>query len=146
MPTDHARRDVEVHAGLDAVLATIRDVARQPEWIPTIQEAEVLEVDDAGLPRTARFAASTAVGTDRYTLAYEHSPDGMSWSMVEGRLQTGQEGVYTVEPLASDRVRVTYDLTIHHNLPLPGFIRSRIIKGLVEETLTGLQSRLGPVS
>jgi hypothetical protein len=146
MPTDHARRDVEVRAGLDAVLATIRDVASQPEWIPTIQEAEVLEVDDAGLPRTARFAASTAVGTDRYTLAYEHSPDGMSWSMVEGRLQTGQEGVYTVEPLAADRARVTYDLTIHHNLPLPGFIRSRIIKGLVEETLTGLQSRLAPVS
>ncbi|TQM64065.1 SRPBCC family protein [Humibacillus xanthopallidus] len=146
MPTDHARRDVEVHAPLDAVLATIRDLASQPEWIPTIQEAEVLETDDAGLPLTARFAASTAVGTDRYTLAYEHAPDGMSWSMVEGRLQTGQEGVYTVEPLGADRARVTYDLTIHHNLPLPGFIRSRIIKGLVDETLTGLRTRLDPVS
>jgi ribosome-associated toxin RatA of RatAB toxin-antitoxin module len=146
MPTDHARRDVEVHAPLDAVLATIRDVASQPDWIPTIQEAEVLETDDTGLPLTARFAASTAVGTDRYTLAYEHVPDGMSWSMVEGRLQTGQEGVYTVEPLGADRTRVTYDLTIHHNLPLPGFIRSRIIKGLVDETLTGLRSRLDPVS
>ena len=146
MPTDHARREVEVHAGLDAVLATIRDVGSQPEWIPTIQEAEVLETDDAGLPRTARFAASTAVGTDRYTLAYEHAPDAMSWSMVEGRLQTGQEGVYTVEALAPGRVRVTYDLTIHHGLPLPGFIRSRIIKGLVDETLTGLKGRLAPAS
>ncbi|GAA2163457.1 SRPBCC family protein [Humibacillus xanthopallidus] len=146
MPTDHARRDVEVHAGLDVALAAIRDVASQPEWIPTIKEAEVLEADDAGLPLTARFAASTAVGTDRYTLAYEHAPDGMSWSMVEGRLQTGQEGVYTVEPLGVDRARVTYDLTIHHNLPLPGFIRSRIIKGLVDETLTGLKTRLEPVS
>ena len=144
MPTDHARRDVEVSAGLDDVLATIRDVGSQPEWIPTIQEAEVLETDDAGLPRRARFAASTAVGTDRYTLAYEHAPHEMSWSMVEGRLQTGQEGVYTVEPVGADRVRVTYDLTIHHGLPLPGFIRSRIIKGLVDETLTGLKARLEP--
>jgi hypothetical protein len=146
MPTDHARRDVDVHAGPDAALATIRDVASQPEWIPTIREAEVLEVDEAGLPRTARFAASTAVGTDRYTLAYEHSPDGLRWSMVEGRLQTGQEGIYTVEPLGPDRSRVTYDLTVHHNLPLPGFLRSRIITGLVEETLTGLRARLDATS
>ena len=144
MPTDHARRDVEVRAGLDAVLATIRDVASQPEWIPTIQEAEVLETDDAGLPRTARFAASTAVGRTATPSPTSTRPTAMSWSMVEGRLQTGQEGVYTVEALAADRVRVTYDLTIHHDLPLPGFIRSRIIKGLVEETLTGLKARLSP--
>lgn len=143
MPTDHARHEVEVRAGVEPVLATIRDVGSQPEWIPTIREAEVLEVDELGLPRTARFAAATAVGTDRYTLAYEHSPDGMSWTMVEGRLQTGQEGAYTVEPLGADLTRVTYDLTIHHNLPLPGFLRSRIIKGLVDETLSGLQERLG---
>ncbi len=142
MPTDHARRDVEVAAGLKAVLATLRDVASQPEWIPTIKEAEVLETDSSGRPATARFAASTAVGTDRYSLAYEHSPHGMSWSMVEGRLQTGQEGVYTLERLGPGRTRVTYDLTIHHNLPLPGFIRSRIIKGLVDETLEGLQQRM----
>ena len=154
MPTDHARHDIEVQAALAAVLATIRDVGSQPEWIPTIKEAEVTEADAAGLPLTARFAASTAVGTDRYTLAYEHAPDGMSWSMVEGRLQTGQEGVYTLEPLGpleplgaaggvdGERTRVTYDLTIHHSLPLPGFIRSRIISGLVDETLSGLKKRL----
>lgn len=142
MPTDHARRDVEVGAGLKPVLATVRDVASQPEWIPTIKEAEVLEADERGLPVTARFAAATAVGTDRYTLAYEHSPHGMSWTMVEGRLQTGQEGVYTLESLGTRRTRVTYDLTIHHNLPLPGFIRSRIINGLVKETLTGLRKRI----
>ena len=34
---------------------------------------------------------------------------------------------------------MTYELTIHHNLPLPGFIRRRVIKGLVGSTLTGLQ-------
>lgn len=144
MPTDSARRDIELAAGLKTVLATLRDVRSQPEWVPAIKEADVLEVDDRGLPRRARFAASTAVGTDRYTLAYEHSGHGVAWTMLEGRLQTGQEGRYTLEAAGRDRTRVTYELTIHHNhnLPLPGFIRSRVIAGLVEDTLAGLRKRM----
>ena len=40
------------------------------------------------------------------------------------------------------RTAVTYELTIHHNLPLPGFIRNRVIKGLVDSTLKGLEQRV----
>ena len=101
----------------------------------------MLSSDDQGRPLTAKFAASSSVGTDRYTLAYQHSPHGLSWTMVKGRLQTGQEGAYTLEPAGRGRTKVTYELTIHHNLPLPGFIRSRVIKGLVSDTLTGLHDR-----
>ena len=144
MPTDNAVRTVEVAAPLNEVLATIRDVESQPEWIPEILEAELLEVyEDDGLPATARFKASATVGTDQYTLCYEHGENTMSWTMVEGRLQTGQEGRYTLEPLGRRRTSVTYDLTIHHNLPLPGFVRRRVIGGLVDSTLAGLQRRCG---
>jgi uncharacterized membrane protein len=143
MPTDRSVQTVEIKAPMAEVLATIRDVESQPEWIPEILEAEVLEVyEDDGLPATARFKASATVGTDHYTLSYEHSEDGMTWSMVEGRLQTGQEGVYELAELGPDLTSVTYDLTIHHNLPLPGFVRNRVIKGLVNSTLTGLKSHL----
>ncbi|HEU5144260.1 MAG TPA: SRPBCC family protein [Dermatophilaceae bacterium] len=142
MPQDNARLEIEVHAGLAEVLATLRDVGSQPEWVPAIKEAEVLEEGADGRPSTARFAASTAVGTDRYTLAYEHSPRGMSWHLVEGRLQTGQEGRYTLKSAGRGTTRVSYDLTIHHNLPLPGFIRSRVIKALVADTLDGLKKRV----
>jgi hypothetical protein len=141
MPTDTATQSVEVPATQAAVLALLRDVGSQPEWIPEILEAEVLSSDEQGRPLTAKFAASSSVGTDRYTLAYHHSPHGMSWTMVKGRLQTGQEGVYTLESAGRGRTKVTYELTIHHNLPLPGFIRSRVIKGLVSDTLNGLRGR-----
>lgn len=61
----------------------------------------MLEVyEDSDLPATARFKASATVGTDSYTLSYEHQDDGMSWTMVKGKLQTGQEGRYTLEELA----------------------------------------------
>ncbi len=143
MPTDSATKTVRVHAPPAKVLATLRDLNSQPEWIPEIREAKVLEVDEGtGLPVTARFTASATVGTDSYTLRYVHRDDGMSWSMVQGRLQTGQEGRYQLEEITPDTTSVTYQLTIHHNLPLPGFIRSRVIKGLVDSTLAGLRRRV----
>ncbi len=143
MPTDNAVQTIEVEASYAEVLATLRDIESQAEWIPEILEAEVLEVyEDDDLPATARFKASATVGTDQYTLSYEHADDGLSWTMVEGRMQTGQEGVYTLVELAPSVTQVTYDLTIHHNLPLPGFIRNRVIKGLVESTMTGLKGRV----
>ncbi|MFC4785503.1 SRPBCC family protein [Nocardioides sp. MAHUQ-72] len=143
MPTDSATRSVVVKAPFAEVLATIRDVESQADWIPEILEAELLEVyEDDELPATARFKASATVGTDEYTLSYEHTDTTMSWTMVEGKLQTGQEGCYTLDELDPGRTEVTYELTIHHNLPLPGFLRRRVINGLVESTLGGLQRYL----
>ena len=132
MPTDSATQAIEIEAPMD--------MESQPEWIPEILEAELLEVyEDDDLPATARFKASATVRTDEYTLSYEHPEHGMSWTMVEGKMQTGQEGRYSLEPLGPGGTRVTYELTIHHNLPLPGFVRHRVIKGLVGNTLTGLR-------
>jgi hypothetical protein len=142
MPTDSATSTVVVAAPLAQVLATIRAVEAQPEWVPEIREAEVLERYADGAPRTARFAASTPVGTDRYTLGYEHEDDGMRWHLVEGRLQTAQDATYSLVALDDDRTEATFSLTISHNLPLPGFVRSRVIKGLVTSTTSGLVSRL----
>jgi hypothetical protein len=143
VPTDSATQTVDVAAPLAQVLATLRDVESQVEWIPEIQEVELLEVyEDDGLPATARFKASATVGTDEYVLSYEHTGTTMSWTMVEGRLQTGQEGCFTLARLGPRRTSVTYELTIHHNVPLPGFIRNRVIKGLVSGTLEGLRAHL----
>lgn len=142
MPTDTASQTIEVPVGLRRVLTTLRDVGSQAEWVPEIRKSEVLEEDDRGLPVTARFTAATPVGADEYVLRYEHSDDSLSWSMVSGRLQSGQEGRYTLEPVGRSTTRVTFELTIHHHLPLPGFVRGRVIRGLVSSTLSGLTERL----
>lgn len=143
MPTDAAHRTVRIAAPLATVLSAIRDLESQPEWVPEILEAEVLEVyEDDGLPATARFKASATVGTDSYVLAYEHRDDGMSWTLVEGRLQTGQEGIYDLESVGPGSTSVTFRLTIHHNLPVPGILRRRVITGLVDHTVNGLKKHL----
>jgi hypothetical protein len=131
MPTDHASETVVVAAPKKRVLATIRDVGNQPKW--------VLEEYEDGTPATAHFKATSPVGNDAYTLSYEHPADGMTWSMVKGRLQTGQEAIYTLRSIGPGKTEVTFDLTIHHNLPLPGFLRGRVIRGLVHSTVSGLQ-------
>jgi hypothetical protein len=142
MPTDEASRTVGVAVPFDEVLATIRDVESQVTWIPEILEAQLLEEYEDGLPATAHFKAQAPVGTDEYTLEYDHSDAGMSWSLVSGRLQTGQDGEYAVRALDDGTTEVTYSLRISHHLPLPGFVRSRVIKGLVDSTVNGLKGYL----
>lgn len=139
MPVDTTAGTVEVDAPLDRVLETIRDVGTQPSWVREIRTADVLTANEDGTPATAHFTAGTPVGTDEYTLAYTHQPDGMSWSLVEGRLQTGQEARYVLRPLGGGRTEVTFELSISHNLPLPGFIRRKVIRDLVSSTLGGLK-------
>ena len=76
MPTDNARRDISTWRGLDTVLATIRDVGSQPEWIPDDPGGRGGRGGRSGLPTDGALRCATAVGTDRYTLAYEHAPEG----------------------------------------------------------------------
>lgn len=144
VPTDHAIETVVVAAPLEQVLATIRDIASQPVWVKEILEAEVLEKLDDGTPCVAHIKATAPVGTDEYTLRYEHSADAMSWSLVKGRLQTGQDATYTLRNLGKAETEVTFELTIHHNLPLPGFLRGRVIKSLVHNNVQGLKEFLEP--
>jgi uncharacterized membrane protein len=144
MPTDHARGTVEVGAPRGRVLTALRDVEAQPEWVREVVSAQVLTRNDDGTPATATFKASTPLGTDEYTLAYQHPDDGMSWTLLEGRQQTAQDGRYTVDPVGRNRTRVTLELTISHRFRAPGFIRRRVINGLVKGTLDGLDAYLLP--
>jgi hypothetical protein len=140
MPTDMASQTIIVDAPFDRVLATVRAVETQPVWVKEILEAQLIEEFEDGTPASASFRASSPVGTDRYTLEYEHAADGMGWHLVKGRLQTGQDGHYTLRRKGAGRTEVTFELRISHNLPLPRFIRSRVIEGLVSSTVTGLKA------
>ncbi len=142
MPTDRASQTIEITAPYDRVLATIRDVESQPQWVKEVLTAELLEEFEDGTPATAHFTATTPVGRDDYTLAYEHSADGLSWSLVSGRLQTGQDATYSLHRLGKTQTQVTFELQISHHLPLPGFIRRKVITDLVSSTVTGLKGYL----
>jgi uncharacterized membrane protein len=142
VPTDEASRTVTVAAPIDTVLATVRDIASEPEWVAEIRTVDILESDADGRPLQAHLTASAPVGTDEYTLAYTHRDDGLSWSLVSGKLQTGQDASYTLRAVDDAHTEVTFDLKISHNLPLPGFLRRKVIGDLASNRVKGLTKRV----
>jgi uncharacterized membrane protein len=140
LPRDEAQAQVVVDADVDTVLAVIRDVERQPDWVSGVTLVELLEEYEDGGPATVRFELSTPIGSDVFVVEYEPpEPGSVRWSLVEGRVQTGQEGEYRVRDLGDGRSEVTLDLAVEHGVSLPGFLRRKAFSGWVEGSLRGLK-------
>jgi len=121
------------------VLAVLRDVEAQPEWVPQVTAAELLEEYEDGTPATATFELSTPMGNDAFTLEFAHDDDGLSWTLVSSQMQKSQEGSYRLHPSGDGGTEVTLDLTIEHSLSLPGFLRRKVFGGWVDGSLKGLK-------
>jgi ribosome-associated toxin RatA of RatAB toxin-antitoxin module len=139
MPTDNANGTIVVDASPDDVLAVLRDVEAQPQWVPQVTAAELLEEYEDGTPATATFELSTPMGNDAFTLEFAHDDDGLSWTLVSSQMQKSQEGSYRLQPSGDGGTEVTLDLTIEHSLSLPGFLRRKVFGGWVDGSLKGLK-------
>jgi uncharacterized membrane protein len=133
---------VTVRVPVEQVLAALRDVAAQPQWAPRITAAELLEEYEDGTPALASFELRTTIGTDEFTLQFEHQPDAMSWVLVDGRVQKGQRGEYRLRDLGGGRTEVSLDLEVEHPMSAPGFLRRKVIAGFVDGLLAGLRGYL----
>ena len=143
MPTDPPDETVQIKAPFADVLATVRDVESQVEWIPEILEVELLEVYEDR--RLAGDRPVQGVRDRRHGQLHVVLRTPRRWHELDDG--GGKVADRTGRPLHARRVGTRedvgdLDLTIHHNLPLPGFIRNRVIKGLVDSTLTGLKKHL----
>jgi ribosome-associated toxin RatA of RatAB toxin-antitoxin module len=145
--TDRSTADTVVDAPPERVLAVLRDVERQPDWLPQITAAELLEQNEDGTPATAAFRLSTPVGSDQFTVRYQHEPDAMSWSLVSSSgLQSGQNGRFEVADAGGGRTRVTFTLEMEHSIRAPGFLRQSVFDSFVTGALAGLRAYLAEVS
>lgn len=139
MPTDHASGSIVVAAAPDAVLAVLRDVEAQPQWVPQVTAAELLEEYEDGTPATASFRLTTPMGDDDFTLEFAHEDDGLSWTLVSSHVQKSQDGAYRLRPTGDGSTEVTLDLTVEHGMSLPGFLRRKVFGGWVDGSLRGLK-------
>lgn len=132
---------VTIDASPETILAVITDLDAYPQWAEGVQEAEVLETDDEGRPARGRFKVDARVVEVGYTLAYAYrGQERVSWELVEGETLNQLDGAYDLRP-AGDGTEVTYTLEADVDIPLPGFMKKRAAKQILESGLKGLKAR-----
>lgn len=129
-----------IAAPVATVLDVITDLDAYPEWAEGILEAETLTRDDEGRPATARFRVDAKIAEVRYTLEYRYGDDEVSWTLIEGETISQLDGRYGLTP-DGDTTGVRYDLEADVDIPLPGFLKKRAAKQILEQGLEGLQRR-----
>lgn len=129
-----------IAAPADTVFEVITDLAAYPDWADGILEAEVLDTDAEGRPDRARFRVDAKVAEVTYTLRYTYDGHDMRWELVEGETISQLDGSYALDD-QGERTEVTYRLEVDVDLPLPGFLKKRAAKQILDQGLKGLKRR-----
>ena len=134
-------RDVVIEAGPEEILDVIADFEAMPEWSDPHQSVETLETGDDGRPSKVKMRVRTAGITDEQVVAYTWSGHEVSWTLVSSGQQKSQDGKYTLVPKGDDTL-VKMEVTVNPNVPLPGFVLKRAIKGSIDSGTKGLRDRV----
>ena len=129
-----------IAAPIDTVWNVITDIDSYTEWTDGVEEATLLEVNDDGYPHQARFRVDARVSEITYTIEYRYDDYDISWHLVEGDTISQLDGLYALAE-DGDGTAVTYSLEVDVDLPLPGFLKKRAAKTILEQGLTGLKAR-----
>jgi len=123
------------------VMAVIADFAAYPEWATGVRGAEVLSLD-GGRASAVRFTLDAGVIKDRYVLGYDWDDDArVRWNLTEaGSVVSEMSGGYELAERGDD-TEVTYDLTVGIKVPMPGLLKRRAEKTIIDTALKGLKSR-----
>lgn len=130
-----------VDADIQAVFDVIIDLETYPDWAEGVLETEILSRDGADLPAQARFRVDARVSEVTYTLEYAYDGHDISWTLVEGEMLNQLDGAYTLTEKGPDRTEVRYSLEADVDMPIPGFLKKRAAKTILEQGLSGLKDR-----
>ena len=118
---------ITIEASPDAVWAIATDLERYPEWAHDVKDVVITARDADGRPSQVEFRTSALGRSTHYTLKYDYSdaPAVLAWTMVKGDIQRSIEGAYRFEATNDGGTLVQYDLAIELVVPLPGFVKRR---------------------
>ena len=122
-----ATERITIAAPHDLVWKIATDLERYPEWAHDVKDVVITSRDDDGRPRQVEFRTSALGRSTHYTLEYDYSqaPGVLGWTMVKGDIQRSIEGAYRFRPTDDGGTEVQYDLAIELVVPLPGFVKRR---------------------
>jgi carbon monoxide dehydrogenase subunit G len=139
---DRTTASITVAAPRADVMAVIADFAAYPEWASAVRSAEVIGHDGVGRASQVRFVLEAGVIKDSYVLVYDwDGDDGVRWDLAEpGSVITDLSGGYLLAD-ADRGTKVTYDLAVDVRIPMPGMLKRRAEKTIIETALKGLRDR-----
>ena len=141
---DSSTQSITIDATPAAVAEVICDFPAYPEWVSAVKRCEVVEEYEDGYASQVQFVIDAGMMQDEYTLAYEYSEDisRIQWSLVApSKVQKAQQGSYDLEPVDGG-TRVTYTLAVELAISLPGFLRRKAEKTIMETALSELRKRV----
>lgn len=122
-----ATESITIAAPLEQVWAIATDIENYPTWTHDVKDVVITGRDDQGRPSQVEFRTSALGRSTHYTLAYDYSdaPNSLAWTMVKGDIQRSIDGAFRFEPTEEGGTQVHYDLAIELVVPLPGFVKRR---------------------
>lgn len=141
MSSDAVRQTVVVAADSATIMDIVADLDAYPQWQPDITDVEVLETDDDGWARRARFEASAMGLTTSFELEYAYTGTEVRWRLVESDLLTRNDGSYVLVDQGDGTTQVTYELDVDTSITVPGFMRRQIANRVVASALQGVKRR-----
>lgn len=134
---------IYIEADPSTVMDVIADIGSYPEWVAEYKEAEVLDTDAAGNPKTARLVLDAAVLKDTMVLSYDWPADreSVTWSLVSSSLLKALQGAYRLSPKGSG-TDVTYELSVDLVIPMIGLLKRKAERRLTDTALKDLKKRV----
>lgn len=134
-------REVVIEATPEEILDVIADVEATPEWSAPHQHVEILTTTDDGLPLRVKMKVKVAGITDEQVVDYTWAGTEVSWKLVSSSQQKDQFGRYILVPQGA-KTLVKFEAMVDPNVPLPGFILKRAIKGTMDAATSELRNRV----
>ena len=134
-------REIVIEASPEEILDVIADFEAMPEWSEPHQSAEILDTGDDGRPRQVKMKVKVAGITDEQVVTYTWGDNVVSWKLVSSSQQKAQDGKYTMVPQGNDTL-VKFELLADPNVPLPGFVLKRAVKGTIDSATKALRERV----
>lgn len=140
---DSTAQTIYIDADPKTVMNVIADIGSYPQWLSEYTEAEVLDADAEGYPKTARLVLEATVLKDTMVLSYDWPPDHKSvrWRLVSSSLLRSLNGAYRLSPKGSG-TDVTYELSVDLLLPMIGLLKRKAERRLTDTALKDLKKRV----
>ena len=139
---DKTASSITVDAPRAEVMAVIADFPAYPQWAAALRSADVLEADGDGLARRVRLTLDAGLIKDSYVLAYTWDGDSaVTWELAEqGLVISEMDGGYRLTDRDSG-TEVSYELAVGVKMPMPGMLKRKAEKMIIDTALKGLKAR-----